>query len=652
MVKTPYTMLVAPAIDAMSVMSDLTTPEFETRVNTGRQRQKLPEELRSSRSTVVTSNRSDSKDLDMIVEDSCIPRVVIQNSPTRILEKSSRLPPTKMEQRNRGRILGDDPATKKPRSVKNRTVERTPRRRLVTPSTSPISLTSDLNTEFESGAKGGKSTVEPQQLPKELRRSLSTVITSNRSDSREARVLNNIGDVQRQGVSLPSPPQDELEEKTDASTNKVKYIMTKRRPRRMIVNPAAAAGTVVSDLTPPEFASGPISRVITLEQQLLAKETKKPFSPKVTKNRRNDLEEVEKILEQHEKALEKRSTPKLIHRSTAKKASKEKVNLGTSRVKDTPKKLFVNHDAGNMTVVSELTTPEFVPTTKTIKAAERIAQEFRKSLFTVITSNRTDLKGERLSNEDAHLLKNGHKIPLSPTEKMEGDGEFQQKSVSDAAPSPSQKKEPVRLEVMEGRNRGVLPAEVSATVASSVSELTSPHFVAAPKKDRPKIAKDTRPSLSTIVSSNYTDFKYKEDQHVVVQQETSPDSWHDLKAISFDESDDDHIIAPDTALSPDTTQSDLEILRPFGTVTTDKELYIMLAEQDDLKEFKELCKFSTGGDNLFSRMLRERTRIHMKRGMLSEIKKIPSHEDLYAQTHTNHKTPPMPDCNRRIYHYF
>lgn len=49
----------------------------------------------------------------------------------------------------------------------------------------------------------------------------------------------------------------------------------------------------------------------------------------------------------------------------------------------------------------------------------------------------------------------------------------------------------------------------------------------------------------------------------------------------------------------------------------DQELFLKLSEEEDRRDFTHINNFSTDGDYLFQRLLRERTRIHMKREMLS-----------------------------------
>lgn len=59
----------------------------------------------------------------------------------------------------------------------------------------------------------------------------------------------------------------------------------------------------------------------------------------------------------------------------------------------------------------------------------------------------------------------------------------------------------------------------------------------------------------------------------------------------------------------------------------EQELFMRLSEEEDLRDFKQINNFTSDGDYLFSRMLRERTRIQLKREMLNS-----SDKDLYVQT--------------------
>ena len=75
----------------------------------------------------------------------------------------------------------------------------------------------------------------------------------------------------------------------------------------------------------------------------------------------------------------------------------------------------------------------------------------------------------------------------------------------------------------------------------------------------------------------------------------------------------------------------------------EQELYMKLSEEDDLRDFKHINNFSFDGDYLLSRILRERTRIQMKRDMLSTPDK-----DLYVKTHARDCKTPQPG-ERSVY---
>jgi hypothetical protein len=107
---------------------------------------------------------------------------------------------------------------------------------------------------------------------------------------------------------------------------------------------------------------------------------------------------------------------------------------------------------------------------------------------------------------------------------------------------------------------------------------------------------------------------------------------------------------PSTNVTSNSNQMS-NVKRPFGTATKDQELFLKFSEKNELQKFKYIHNFSTGGDNLFSRMLRERTRIYMKKGMLDITKHSLAERDLYVKVH-KHTTKPMPDENRGIYHLF
>lgn len=77
----------------------------------------------------------------------------------------------------------------------------------------------------------------------------------------------------------------------------------------------------------------------------------------------------------------------------------------------------------------------------------------------------------------------------------------------------------------------------------------------------------------------------------------------------------------------------------------EQELFIRLAEEEDLRDFKHINNFTSDGDYLFSRILRERTRIELKRQMLTS-----SDKDLYVQTHNRRSEESSSrDGNRSIY---
>jgi hypothetical protein len=68
--------------------------------------------------------------------------------------------------------------------------------------------------------------------------------------------------------------------------------------------------------------------------------------------------------------------------------------------------------------------------------------------------------------------------------------------------------------------------------------------------------------------------------------------------------------------------------RDYPSLQTNQELFLKLAEEEDLHDFQHINNFSYEGNYLFTRILRERTRIQLKRDMLHS-----SDKDLYIEIH-------------------
>jgi len=77
-----------------------------------------------------------------------------------------------------------------------------------------------------------------------------------------------------------------------------------------------------------------------------------------------------------------------------------------------------------------------------------------------------------------------------------------------------------------------------------------------------------------------------------------------------------------------------------------QELYLKLSDEEDLKDFKHINNFTYEGDYLLSRILRERTRIELKRQMLSTPDK-----ELYVETAKSELTKRETDstCSESVY---
>ena len=67
--------------------------------------------------------------------------------------------------------------------------------------------------------------------------------------------------------------------------------------------------------------------------------------------------------------------------------------------------------------------------------------------------------------------------------------------------------------------------------------------------------------------------------------------------------------------------------RDFSPMLQTQEMFIKLSEDEDLRDFKLINNFSFEGDYLLSRILRERTRIQMKKEMFR------SEREMYVETH-------------------
>lgn len=68
--------------------------------------------------------------------------------------------------------------------------------------------------------------------------------------------------------------------------------------------------------------------------------------------------------------------------------------------------------------------------------------------------------------------------------------------------------------------------------------------------------------------------------------------------------------------------------RDYSSLKSNQELFLKLAEEEDLNDFQHINNFSFEGNYLFTRILRERMRIQLKRDMLHS-----SDKDFYVETH-------------------
>lgn len=152
--------------------------------------------------------------------------------------------------------------------------------------------------------------------------------------------------------------------------------------------------------------------------------------------------------------------------------------------------------------------------------------------------------------------------------------------------------------------------------------------------------KDLRQTLPTI-SDLENDSNSKENDMSALHHQFPPSRrWSFSSSVGGNdgaaESDEAKITQPSSATITTSESQDYNTLR-------DQELFIKLSEDEDLRDFKLINNFTSDGDYLFSRILRERTRIEMKREMLSS-----SDKDLYVQTHGRSCVSPQ-DGNRGIY---
>jgi hypothetical protein len=88
------------------------------------------------------------------------------------------------------------------------------------------------------------------------------------------------------------------------------------------------------------------------------------------------------------------------------------------------------------------------------------------------------------------------------------------------------------------------------------------------------------------------------------------------------------------------TSTSSSVGNPSGIVTGER-LHMQLQDQDDMRDFKRINNFSYDGDCLLSRILRESTRIQMKKDMLN------SEKELYLQV-TNPVTPKTGEEDRKV----
>jgi len=82
--------------------------------------------------------------------------------------------------------------------------------------------------------------------------------------------------------------------------------------------------------------------------------------------------------------------------------------------------------------------------------------------------------------------------------------------------------------------------------------------------------------------------------------------------------------------------------RDYSSLQSNQELYLKLAEEEDLHDFQHINNFSYEGNYLFTRILRERMRLQLKRDMLHSADK-----DLYIEIHKNARENDAPKTHDR-----
>jgi hypothetical protein len=82
--------------------------------------------------------------------------------------------------------------------------------------------------------------------------------------------------------------------------------------------------------------------------------------------------------------------------------------------------------------------------------------------------------------------------------------------------------------------------------------------------------------------------------------------------------------------------------RDYSSLQSNQEFFLKLAEEEDLNDFQHINNFSYEGNYLFTRILRERMRIQLKRDMLHS-----SDKDLYIEIHKNARESDEPKTRER-----
>lgn len=175
------------------------------------------------------------------------------------------------------------------------------------------------------------------------------------------------------------------------------------------------------------------------------------------------------------------------------------------------------------------------------------------------------------------------------------------------------------------RARSASSQATSDTVSLSVSATSS--------RTKKSLSRDTpRSEASHVISSIYREpIAEEEEEHEGSVDYSSKRKPSSSRRWSFSSSvDDGHQDEMDDQqdLGEGLKRSKSVASRDYPALQTNQELFLKLAEEEDLHDFQHINNFSYEGNYLFTRILRERTRIQLKRDMLHS-----SDKDLYIEIH-------------------